>query len=62
MSRRLCSVAAALLLAGCAVGPDYHRPALDVPGQYRDVRRPRAVRPATPPRRRQRLVGGLFGS
>ena len=36
MSRRLCS-AAAVLLAGCAVGPDYHRPALDVPPQYRDV-------------------------
>src|SRR5271166_4376034 len=28
--------ATALLLAGCAVGPDYHRPALEVPGQYRD--------------------------
>ncbi|HEX9140362.1 MAG TPA: efflux transporter outer membrane subunit [Steroidobacteraceae bacterium] len=28
---------AAMLLAGCAVGPDYHRPPLDVPGQYRDV-------------------------
>ena len=28
---------AALLLAGCAVGPDYHRPPLDVPGRYRDA-------------------------
>ena len=36
MTRRLC-VAAAVLLAGCAVGPDYHRPSLDVPQQYRDV-------------------------
>lgn len=36
MSKRLC-VAAAVLLAGCAVGPDYHRPTLDVPAQYRDV-------------------------
>jgi multidrug efflux system outer membrane protein len=36
MSKRPC-VAAALLLAGCAVGPDYHRPSLDVPAQYRDV-------------------------
>jgi outer membrane protein, multidrug efflux system len=36
MSKRLC-VATAVLLAGCAVGPDYHRPALDVPAQYRDV-------------------------
>jgi multidrug efflux system outer membrane protein len=26
-----------LLLAGCAVGPDYQRPSLDVPAQYRDV-------------------------
>jgi outer membrane protein, multidrug efflux system len=30
-------VSAAALLAGCAVGPDYHRPPLDVPAQYRDV-------------------------
>ena len=36
MNKRRC-VAAAALLAGCAVGPDYHRPALDVPAQYRDV-------------------------
>jgi multidrug efflux system outer membrane protein len=27
----------AALLAGCAMGPDYHRPSLDVPAQYRDV-------------------------
>jgi outer membrane protein, multidrug efflux system len=36
MNRRL-SVAAAALLAGCAVGPDYRRPALDVPPLYRDA-------------------------
>jgi multidrug efflux system outer membrane protein len=36
MKRSFCS-AAALLLAGCAVGPDYQRPSLDVPAQYRDV-------------------------
>jgi outer membrane protein, multidrug efflux system len=35
MSRRLCGCVA-LVLAGCAVGPDYHRPPLDVPEQYRD--------------------------
>jgi len=29
--------AAAVLCAGCAVGPDYHRPPLDVPAQYRDA-------------------------
>ena len=28
---------AAAVLAGCAVGPDYHRPPLDVPAQYRDT-------------------------
>jgi multidrug efflux system outer membrane protein len=27
----------AALLAGCAMGPNYHRPSLDVPAQYRDV-------------------------
>jgi len=36
MKKRL-YVSAATLLAGCAVGPDYHRPSLDVPAQYRDV-------------------------
>ncbi|HWX27661.1 MAG TPA: efflux transporter outer membrane subunit [Steroidobacteraceae bacterium] len=36
MSKRLC-VAVAMLLAGCALGPNYHRPSLDVPAQYRDV-------------------------
>jgi len=25
------------LVAGCAMGPDYHRPALDMPAHYRDV-------------------------
>jgi outer membrane protein, multidrug efflux system len=36
MSKRQC-IAAVALLAGCALGPDYHRPSVDVPGQYRDV-------------------------
>ncbi|MGO9930730.1 MAG: efflux transporter outer membrane subunit [Steroidobacteraceae bacterium] len=39
------SAFAASLLAGCAVGPDYHRPPLDVPGQYRDV----GTAPSAPP-------------
>lgn len=30
-------LAAALLAAGCAVGPDYHRPPLEVPTEYRGV-------------------------
>jgi outer membrane protein, multidrug efflux system len=34
MMRWLC---AAALLGGCAVGPNYHRPSLDVPAAYRDV-------------------------
>jgi len=34
MKRWLCACA---LLAGCAVGPDYHRPSLDVPAHYRDT-------------------------
>jgi outer membrane protein, multidrug efflux system len=36
MSKRQC-IAAVALLAGCALGPDYHRPSVDVPAQYRDV-------------------------
>ena len=31
---RLAAVAAGLVLAGCAAGPDYHRPALPVPTTY----------------------------
>src|SRR3984957_2927907 len=33
----------AALLAGCAVGPDYHRPPVDAPRQYRDVAPPTAA-------------------
>jgi multidrug efflux system outer membrane protein len=36
MRKRLC-IASGALLAGCAVGPDYHRPSLDIPARYRDV-------------------------
>ncbi len=45
MKSWLCACA---LLAGCAVGPDYHRPSLDVPAHYRDAAPPAAapVRPA----------------
>ena len=34
---RRAALAALALLAGCAAGPDYHRPKLDVPDAYRDV-------------------------
>ena len=27
----------ALLLAGCAIGPDYHRPAVDTPAAFKEV-------------------------
>jgi multidrug efflux system outer membrane protein len=34
---RALSLALSLCIAGCALGPDYHRPAFDTPGEYRDV-------------------------
>ena len=44
MSRRLrhC-ICGSALLAGCALGPDYHRPALEVPAAFRDVAPPAAA-------------------
>jgi multidrug efflux system outer membrane protein len=35
---KFCVAGAALLLAACAVGPDYKRPALDVPAEFRGAR------------------------
>jgi multidrug efflux system outer membrane protein len=35
MIRRFCLAGAALWVAACAVGPDYKRPALDVPAKFR---------------------------
>jgi outer membrane protein, multidrug efflux system len=37
MIRKFCLAGAALWLAACAVGPDYKRPTLDVPPQFRDA-------------------------
>jgi outer membrane protein, multidrug efflux system len=37
MTRRFCAAGTALWLAACAVGPDYKRPALDVPATFRGV-------------------------
>ncbi len=37
MKPRLALLAAALLLAGCAVGPDYRRPDAPVPAQFREA-------------------------
>ena len=36
LSRTLC-LCGTLTLAGCAVGPDYRRPPMDMPATYRDV-------------------------
>ena len=36
-----------LLSAGCAVGPNYKRPRVDVPGTYRGALPPQATQPAT---------------
>jgi len=36
-----------LLSAGCAVGPNYKRPRVDVPGTYRGTLQPEAAQPAT---------------
>jgi outer membrane protein, multidrug efflux system len=35
----------AVLLAGCTVGPNYHRPAVQTPGTFRDLREPTQVSP-----------------
>ncbi|MEO8754141.1 MAG: TolC family protein, partial [Casimicrobiaceae bacterium] len=35
IASRLAILTATALLAGCVVGPDYQRPALDVPKDYR---------------------------
>ena len=35
MIRKFCVAGTALWLAACAVGPNYHRPALDVPAKFR---------------------------
>jgi outer membrane protein, multidrug efflux system len=44
MNRRLRNcVCVSALLAGCALGPDYHRPALEMPGAFRDDAQPAAA-------------------
>ncbi len=37
----------AIWLAGCAVGPNYHRPSVDVPAQYRGLPQDQAAKPET---------------
>ena len=36
-SRNLLAVSLATLLGGCMVGPDYHRPQVNVPTQYKEM-------------------------
>jgi len=43
--RTLLYCAPLLLLAGCTVGPNYHRPAVAVPGDYRGAPAPNAASP-----------------
>lgn len=42
---KLTPILLALLLSGCAVGPDYHRPTVNVPAQYKEAK---GWREATP--------------
>ena len=44
---RLTALAMAALLAGCAVGPNYERPGIDTPAQYKEISAQEA--PAAPP-------------
>lgn len=44
---RLAAMAGAALLAGCAVGPDYERPNIDTPAQYKELNA--QATPAAPP-------------
>ena len=57
MSRSIfCAICSALLLAGCAaVGPDYERPAMDLPGTYPDA--PADLAAATVPAEWWKLYG-----
>lgn len=38
MKMKLAPILLVLLLSGCAVGPDYHRPAATVPSQYKEAK------------------------
>ena len=44
---RAAAFVAALVLSGCGVGPDYHRPALDMPAGFSSTSEPAAPPPAT---------------
>ncbi|WP_157760274.1 efflux transporter outer membrane subunit [Chromobacterium violaceum] len=44
-SQKLCAALAALALAGCAIGPDYARPKLDIPAQFKEDGRWKSAEP-----------------
>jgi outer membrane protein, multidrug efflux system len=49
ISLRACSaIALALFISGCKVGPNYKRPTVDIPGQYRGVAPDLANQPTVP--------------
>ena len=45
MSRRAITIALASALAGCAVGPDYRRPSVEVPAGYKEARNWKTAQP-----------------
>ncbi|MFT4174152.1 MAG: efflux transporter outer membrane subunit [Rhodocyclaceae bacterium] len=49
LERTCLACCAVALLAGCTLGPDYTRPALDVPGQYRETSAPASADTQTLP-------------
>jgi multidrug efflux system outer membrane protein len=38
MAPLMSAILASILMAGCMVGPNYHRPVVQTPGVYRDLR------------------------
>ncbi|ARU93112.1 efflux transporter outer membrane subunit [Tatumella citrea] len=44
-TKKLTPVCLALLLSGCMVGPDYHRPSADIPLQYKEAKGWQQARP-----------------
>ncbi|MEJ0035387.1 MAG: efflux transporter outer membrane subunit [Gammaproteobacteria bacterium] len=46
---RVAAIVTATLLAGCAIGPDYKRPTLDTPTQYKEMSGAETPPPAPPP-------------
>lgn len=45
---RLTAIAGAAVLAGCAIGPNYKRPTIDTPAQYKELRQAETPPPVPP--------------